>query len=340
MNKIYLTESSARGKIGSRIDRLVATSHPRVLGVATAFLSTGGARSYDALVRDRAIESSRVVAGLSGSITHPHAISYLINKGHRVRLGQFTGGIFHPKLLVGGNGFSKSGEIVAASCGYIGSANFTDAGLNRNLEVMLATKDRQIAVRIAEAFRAIWAAAIPVTKKRLSDYEQAFARAQRSRSLADLAFLDVVDKGPITVSRSPVVAPRLSSAVWAGLQSFTGEHTFQVEFPRKAGEALNTLLGTRSGEAQVECSDGRVRRMGFRYYADNSMYRLNVPNDTPLVDWARANHMGALLVWRDDDEPELLKAEIIRGRQLYECVTRSRMLGTWGRTTTRQYGWY
>jgi hypothetical protein len=281
-----------------------------------------------------------MVAGLSGCITHPDAVTYLLDKGHGVRFGAFTGGIFHPKLLVGGNSFGKTGQVVAANCGYIGSANFTEAGLNRNLEVMLATKDSALAAGLAEAFRAIWAAAVPVTKTRLRQYERQFARAQRKRSLDDLEFLAVVDSGSAADSRPAAVAPSLSSAVWAGLQSFTGEHTFQVEFPRKAGEALSTLLGTTSGEAQIGCSDGRSRNMGFRYYADNSMYRLNVPNDTPLVNWARTNHAGALLVWRDDDEPGMLNAEIIRGRKLHECVRRSRMLGSWGRTATREYGWY
>jgi len=341
MNKIYLAEPIAGRRIGSRIDRLVATTRPRALGVATAFLSIGGARTYNALVRDRAVRVSRVVAGLSGSVTHPVAISYLLEKGHGVRLGEFTGGIFHPKLLVGGKGFEKSGLMVAASCGYIGSANFTEGGLNRNLEVMLATKDEALAAGLAEAFRAIWTEATPVTKRRFSEYERVFASAQRKRSLEDLGFLAVVDQQSAITSRSLVVPPRFSNAVWVGLQSFTGEHTFQVEFPRRVGEALSALLGTASGEARIKCSDGQIRKMGFRFYADNSMFRLNVPNDTPLVDWARTNHDGALLVWRDDDSQRgVLNAEIVRGRRLQECVARSRMLGSWGKTLTREYGWY
>ncbi len=341
MSKIYLAEPVAGRRIASRIDRLVATTRPRAIGVATAFLSIGGARTYNALVRDCAVRVSRVVAGLSGSITHPVAISYLLEKGHSVRLGEFTGGIFHPKLLVGGHGFEKSGHMIAPNCGYIGSANFTDAGLNRNLEVMLATKDEGISTGLADAFRTIWTVAVPVTKGRFSEYERAFARAQRKRSLEDLEFLAVVDQRPTNKNRSLVVPPRLSNAVWVGLQSFTGEHTFQVEFPKRAGEALSALLGTASGEARIECSDGQIRRMGFRFYADNSMFRLNVPNDTPLVQWARASHDGALLVWRDDGPRRgVLNAEIVRGRRLHECIARSRMLGSWGKTLTREYGWY
>ena len=341
MNKIYLSGAEASTSIEARLSKLITSSHPFATGMATAFLSIGGARSYDKLVSGIEVKVSRVVAGLSGAITHPAAIRYLIEKGHAVRFGGFSSGIFHPKLLVGGKRFLGSGEMVLPTCAYVGSANFTDAGLSRNLEVMLATQDCKVATGVAEAFCAIWTNATSVTGQRLEAYERAFARAQCKRAVSDLEFLDIVGSAPLTASQPILVSPKFCNAVWAGLQSFTGEHMFQVEFPRKAGEALGALLGTASGEVHIECADGQARSMTFRYYADNSMYRLNVPNSMPLVDWARSNHKGALLVWRDDDAHEgAINAEIIRGRRLNESVARSHALGSWGKTSTREYGWY
>lgn len=341
MNKIYLSGAAASTRVGARLSTLIVSSRPLAMGMATAFLSIGGARSYDKLVASIDGKLSRVVAGLSGAITHPAAISYLMEKGHVVRFGGSPTGIFHPKLLVGGDRFLKSGQIAIPSCAYVGSANFTDAGLSRNLEVMLATQDREVAMDVAEAFGVIWTNAKPVTGPSLEAYERAFARVQSKRAVSDLEFLAVVDPAPLTAIQPTLVSPKFCNAVWAGLQSFTGEHMFQVEFPRKAGEALGALLGTASGDVQIECADGKTRSMTFRYYADNNMYRLNVPNSMPLVDWARKNHKGALLIWQDAvGHGSAVSAEIIRGRHLSESIARSRALGSWGRTLTREYGWY
>ena len=65
-----------------------------------------------------------------------------------------------------------------------------------------------------------------------------------------------------------------------------------------AGDALAVLLGTKDGAVGIHCSDNAKRQMTFRYYKDNGMFRLNVPNDIPAVQWARANHSGAVLVSR------------------------------------------
>jgi hypothetical protein len=342
-NRIYLSRSHASACVGSRLVDLIGTSNVSALGMATAFLSFNGASEYHDLFTSAGATTSKVVIGLSGEISHPRAIELLIAKNHSVRLGRFPGGIFHPKLLVGGDRFIKSGHLRLPSCGYVGSANFTRSGLRKNLEIMLATHDHNVAVEIAEAFSTIWHEAAPASVSALDDYERAFARAQRRRSLADLELLDVVDSSPTRPNGTlpNLVPPRFCTAVWTGLQSFTGEHTFQVEFPRKAGEALRTLLGTDSGDVRIECVDGQTRSMTFGYYTDNGMYRLNVPNSMPLVEWARTNHQGALLVWQDDSgDGGPLNAEIVRGRRLADSIARSRAMGSWGQTKTREYGWY
>jgi hypothetical protein len=339
MNRIDLT--SATRTAASRLEELLGRSQPAVLGMATAFLSLEGARKYDALTLNSGIQASRVVAGLAGAITNPLALRYLRERGHDVRLGISVRGIFHPKLMVGGRGFLRSGGVEEAVCGYVGSANFTGPGLERNLEVLFTSLDRDMVVGVADAFGRIWQRSERITAPGLRRYEQVFARAQLKRSLLDLELLAIVEAVPTRGRQQPIIDPRLCNAVWAGLQSFTGEHMFQVEFPRRAGEALGTLLRTKSGRVEVECSDGYPRNVGFAYYPDNGMYRLNVPNNLPLVEWVRTNHAGALLVWRDDDgSPDRLTVEIIRGRRLKECVSRSHALGTWGKTSTREFGWY
>lgn len=343
MKQIHLCGPDSPMRVWARLSAMVRASRPPALGMASAFLSLPGAKRYHQLSQLARSRESRVVAGLSGHITHPAALRFLAARGHRVRSATMPGAIFHPKLLAGGARFDATGLLATPALGYMGSANFTASGLLRNREIILTTREPVVAQQVAEAFQGIWDEAQRMTERTLHDYERGFARAQRARAVSDLSFLDVADAAPATGRAAAIglVPPSLCRAVWAGLESFTGEHAFQVEFPRDAGEALAALLGAPSGVANIRCSDGRVRRMQYRYYEDNSMYRLNVPNDVPQVDWARASHAGALLVWREDGATRAaLQAEIVRGPRMRDVAARSRALGTCGRTSTRQYGWY
>jgi hypothetical protein len=234
---VYISDREP-ASIRSRLDALVSKNRPGAIGMATAFLSLGGAQIYDLLVSKVGAPKSRVVAGLSGAITQPSAIDFLLTNGHEVRLGVHANGVFHPKLLIGGDRFLRSGLLGVPTCAYVGSANFTSAGLTRNLEVILATEDPALTKDIADAFRGIWIGARRATRESLENYQRAFARAQRRRSITDLEFLNVAVSEnflPRGIS-GPLVPAPLCNSVWVGLQSFTGEHTFQVEFPRMAGE--------------------------------------------------------------------------------------------------------
>lgn len=325
--------------IESSIQRMLSVKRPPAIGMATAFLSVAGARKFSSFVRSCGATTVRLVVGISGAVTHPSAIKYLAEQDFLVRLGNHSPGIFHPKLLVGGDRFAISGKMATANCGYVGSANFTNSGLTKNVEVALATVDPILAQEIGDAFSSIWVAGARLTTRSLEQYERLFAKRLGNRTIEDLQLLNVLEGTNIATATppEPLISPQLCNGAWAGLQSFTGEHTFQVEFPRRAGEALGILLGMREGQIVVECADGEFRTMIFRYYQHNGMYRLNVPNDVPLVDWARRERRGAFFVWKDNNR---IQAKIIRGRALLDVSERSKALGTWGKTSTREYGWF
>jgi len=341
MNEVTISGSSG-DTVATTFGRLLGNAQVPAIGIATAFLSVPGAKTIHSLAQKCNAQQVRVVAGISGAVTQPAAIEYLAERQHTVRLAEHPGAIFHPKLLVGASRFDRQGSPTNPCCGYVGSANFTEGGLEKNLEVTLATREPALTAKIGDAFARVWSRGHPLTDASLKRYELVFARRQRERSPDDLKFLAVADETTTGQSRAAaLIRPAIASAVWAGLESFTGEHTFQVEFPRRAGEALRGLLGTNAGQVPITCTDGETRAMTFRFYADNSMYRLNVPNDVPLVQWARQTHRGALFVGQDPDVGgHGIRAEIIRGARLSEVRARSTALNTWGRTTTRDYGWY
>ena len=70
------------------------------------------------------------------------------------------------------------------------------------------------------------------------------------------------------------------------------------------------------------------------------MFRLNIPNSTPLVGWVREHKQGIAYV-EYDEGADILNFEILQpDLPMMDVVDRSLALGTWGRTPTRLYGWY
>jgi hypothetical protein len=167
-----------------------------------------------------------------------------------------------------------------------------------------------------------WNVGVPLTKARLKAYEKYFALRNRYRKPADLVVLGVADDIPATASGLPrkgVTPPRpeqkaiseaAASVAWAGLQSFTGEYNLQVEFPKEAGLVLRRVFGkpSKDGSINLLCADGVVRSFKYKYYDHNGMFRLNVPNSTPLVDWARTNKAGIACVEHDEEAGILIKS--------------------------------
>jgi hypothetical protein len=102
------------------------------------------------------------------------------------------------------------------------------------------------------------------------------------------------------------------------------------------------MLEPVGGETvRVLCEDGEIREMRYRYYEDNAMFRLNVPNDTPGVAWAREHRAGIAMVEAHPAGDSLLRFRAIRpGKDATDVIGRSVALGTWGKTPTRLYGWF
>ncbi len=342
--KNVLLSRNGTNSIALQIQDVVYKTQPKCLCVATAYLTQAGARYLVDLATDCNIQDVRIVAGLSGEVTHPNAIRFLHEQSWDVRFGQQSKGIFHPKLLVGGDKFSNvSGLRNPAAC-YLGSANFTASGLKINTELGCTSTDTAITNGVAQAFKELWNSATRFTQKLLTQYESKFSQRIQTRSTADLINLGIVDdfdslKSNKKTRSNPVLNAQNASTVWVGLESFTGDYNFQVEIPAKAATVLKNLLGTRGRNVNIECADGIVRKMIYSYYPHNGMARLNVPNEVPLVAWARENKKGALVISRLDENDHLY-AEILKGRKLQEIQQRSFALGTWGETSTRYYGWY
>jgi hypothetical protein len=143
----------------------------------------------------------------------------------------------------------------------------------------------------------------------------------------------------------PAVAAEFAVAAWAGLQSFTGEYRFQVEFPRDAGNVIRQLIRAQvqaDGRIDVYCPDDETTRlMQYKFYPDNGMFRLNIQNDVPGVAWAREHKDGLAVVEQGLQGGAPLRLRILHpGADAREIIGRSASLGSWARTSTRAYGWF
>jgi hypothetical protein len=335
--------------------RSLIAERPRVLGIAAAFVSTEGVRQLIEILRRCGEPKCRLVAGTDHAVTHPEGLYAARDEGWTIRLGRSPGGIFHPKLFVAGRQFSSGGKIQQLCCVYVGSSNLTAGGLSTNVECGLIADGASCPVSASDVFAELWNAANPATDAELRYYAARFAECARRRTALELADLGVSDSRPVVKETDelreqkppsrPALGPDFAVAAWTGLQSFTGEYRFQVEFPKSAGKVISQLMQghvQEDGRVGVYCPDDEsTRPMQYKYYTDNSMFRLNVPNDVPGVAWARENRDGLAIVEQGPAGGAPLRLRLLRpGADASEVVGRSAALGTWGRTPTRYYGWY
>jgi HKD family nuclease len=338
-----------------RLRQLFIRERPRVVGVAAAFVSTEGVQKLVEILRRCGSPDCRLIAGIDNAVTHPEALYAARDHGWKLRIGKRLKGIFHPKLVVAGKNFSRNGTIQKLCCVYVGSSNLTTGGFSANVECGFIADASGSMVTAANAFSELWNAANPATDAALVNYAARFAEHSRRRAVSELADLGINDSQPVPRRPSdlraqqppsrPAIGSKFAVAAWAGLESFTGEYRFQVEFPRDAGQVISQLIsthGSADGLIDVYCSDDEsTRPMKFKFYTDNSMFRLNVPNDVPGVDWARKHKDGLAVVEQGPPGGAQLRIRLLKpGADASEVIGRSAALGTWGRTSTRSYGWY
>lgn len=330
-------------------------TRPQVIGIAAAFVSSSGVEELSEILRSIGRPRCRLIAGIDKAITHPEALYAARELRWETRLGSAPQGIFHPKIFVAGNELSAEGVIRQLCCVYIGSSNLTAGGLRKNVECGLIAHDASCPAAASNVFARLWDISRPATEDELRNYAARFAEAARRRKASELDDLGISDSrilpaAPADLLRErppsrPAVPLGFAVAAWAGLQSFTGEYRFQLEFPKAAGRVISQLLQlNRAQNAQVEVycpDDASTRRMQFKYYGDNGMFRLNIPNDVPGVAWARQHKDGIAVIEKGPHGGAPLRLQFLKpGADANEIVRRSVALGTWGRTPTRTYGWY
>jgi len=328
---------------------------PGFVGIASAFVSTTGVEYISNILSRCGSPRCLLIAGTDKAITHPEALYSARRLGWDTRLGKAPLGIFHPKMLIAGHEFSDPGVIQKLCCLYVGSSNLTAGGLHNNIECGLVAKEQECPETATAAFSQLWTSAKPASDDELRNYAARFAEAARRRKPTELEDLGIGDSQSAPASQAdfllvrppaqPAVAKDFATTAWAGVQSYTGEYRFQLEFPKAAGAVISKLLQLKSAQnsdVDVYCTeDGSTWIMKYRFYDDNGMFRLNIPNDFPGVAWARANRDGIAVIDKGPQGGAPLRLQFLQpGSDVNDIIKRSAALGTWGKTATRAFGWY
>lgn len=194
--------------------KTLVRAKPRVVGIATAFVSTDGVRELADILRRCQSQECRLVAGLDNAITHPEALYAAQELGWRIRIGKTNGGIFHPKLIVAGQGFSRGGVIRDLCCVYVGSSNLTSGGLSRNVECGLIADADGCLISATDVFSKLWKSASPATDAELRNYAARFADRARRRAVSELADLGINDSRNVPKAPAELRKQALRYFVW------------------------------------------------------------------------------------------------------------------------------
>jgi HKD family nuclease len=341
--------------VGDVLKKLLSESKDSALGIASAFVTVGGFRDLLSVTKKRPSLECRLLAGISNAVTHPQALIEAVDAGWKVKMGSASQRrIFHPKIILGGQSFLDNGYIEKPSFVYVGSSNLTRGGLHNNIECGVLGDADFAAPGLSACFGILWAGGEDATQSRIQAYAQEFSRRNLRRTIADIEafgvsdeiepqpkYEELVQKGRQKIPKA--LPETAATASWVGLESFTGEYRFQVEFPQAAGLVARGIIKkpTKKKVAILCSSDNLIRKMSYLFYADNGMFRLNIPNDTPGVQEARKSHKGIALIENSDHEgADAVLTILPPGPKLDRVVQRSVLFGTWGSTSTRSYGWF
>lgn len=333
-----------------KIEGILDDSETESLFFASAFVTQNGVDDISDALAAYGVENCGAVFGLDGYVTEPKAIESAQELGWTVRLVS-SSSIFHPKIALTGSGLPDPFSD-GAQAGYIGSANFTGGGLDGNIEAGVITRDADLLSDLTTVADEICELATPIEEVDLADYASQYAEVARERPseskspgvgefTVDTEGTSPEDFEDTDIREEPSYEPIHATAVWAGLQSFTGEYTFQLEFPKTAGEIIQALTEDAGEEVSVLCSDDEIRDMTYTYYEDNLMFRLNIPNEVPGIETAREERRGIGLVEENDSDDAPIQLRIINDeRDASEIIRRSMREGSWDQTSTRLYGWF
>lgn len=344
---IHLNHPHSQGneKLGERMQGLISASAYKSAEFAVAYATVAGVRTFVEMFG--ADFGGRAVVGLDDAVTQPGALEFLQaqpNLELRVASLAEIGARFHPKFLRLGSGVNSDTLIV-------GSANLTKAALSNNAEACLCLTlpgpvENQAA---SSAFDCFWDIGIALTAQRLSDYKKLFDRAKVVRSKLELITnqSNSLGKRDILSNDSAQVDPTVAKRTWIECGNVTA---LGRELELKAEQALFFGVSPHGAAAKfinVRTSAGNITAVKLKYQP-NHMWRVQMNGEIPevaaglrptLPNGSLGRSTYVAVFENIGNNTFDLKFLPDTSNEYLNIVKSSKYLGTYGKTTARQYGW-
>lgn len=312
------------------------------LFIASAYITSSGVEMIEELLSNHDVDSCGIIFGTDGFVTTPKAIEKIDEFGWNSRVVESQDYIFHPKFaLTGGLPPKPFSEEVYA--GYVGSANFTGGGLEGNIEVGVIIREKVLLTKLIHFGKELVEISTPVDEFDLEQYADDYAKEARKRSWTStspgVGETNRADSNGL--DSTPNYDPRYAEAAWVGMDTSTGDYTYQLGLPQKVASVILAMIEGDQEECDVLCSDDIIRTMSLKFYSDNQMHRINIPNDVPGISRAREEGEGFALFERIDRDEVDFQLTILHDEETQqELIGRSSNEGTIEETPTRLYGWF
>lgn len=313
-----------------------------------AYVTVSGVRSLLSAFPNGEPEKSRWLVGIDDAVSQPGAIRLLQTLPNaRVRWASLSnlGKRFHPKAIL------IKARRAADTTLMIGSANLTAAALTRNAEAvsLLRAETDAEAATLQAVLDELWQLGTKPTEKRIEEYEERYRRAAKLRK--DLA--KVTENAPratseILTSDTADIDPSLANVCWIECGSITA---MGRELELKAEQGLFFGLSRSGGAPAIFnflVSDDSIVPLRMKYQG-NHMWRLQLNAQVPevaaglrpvLTGGGLGRSPFVAVIERTGAQPPF-KLSFIKdnSREFSRLIRRSKATGTFGRTSSRQFGW-
>lgn len=338
--------SPVAGSLGSIFRSKLMGGRFDVARSAVAYVTIAGARELLAAASPHPFSSSKWLVGLDDCVTQPNAIELLGGlRGAELRVVSLEsqGWRFHPKFFL-----FDSRVGVRRSLAVIGSANLSAAALSGNAEafaLLELTGAREFA-ELDQSWESLWRLGHVPTASELADYSTRYGAAHKLRRRGDRR------RQPPRIRRvldsdEALIDPEQATTCWIECGNVTA---LGRELELKAEQGLFFGLAPQGGAPtsfDFSVSDGR--RVSLRLkYQENHMWRLQLTRDVPEVrtglrptlphgGLGRSEYVAVVRRRKDEFDLSFVR---LNSREFRRLRAKSELLGTIGRTTAREYGWF
>ncbi|MGN6653972.1 MAG: phospholipase D-like domain-containing protein [Rhodanobacter sp.] len=339
--------AKADASLQSIVSSKIRNSTPSETLIAVAYMTISGVRALLPNLMEAPPQKSKWLIGLDDFVTQPGAIEVVRSiPGSEVRVVSYRelGLRFHPKVYI-----FRWSEPRTRALLILGSSNLTAHALNGNAEANVSVEPKT-ASNLVEAdslWKKLWRLGHSPTPGELARYEEDYTKTRLARLRTGMA-AQPKQRTEILSTDEAVLDPGRADLCWIECGYITAMGR-EIEF--KAEQGLFFGLNPNGGKPRFFSflvSNGNSIRLRMKYQK-NHMWRLQLTSAIPEVasglrpvqeDGSLGRSPYVAVIERTQAKTTYrLRFVGLTSRDFRRLESKSRELGTLGRTSARKYGW-